>query len=97
MPIELKIVVAINIIATILLSLAMVGFGSGIANGVFPLAKSIELTLIPIEPARREKHAAPETTERMEIPTDFRTLDLSPPLWKLMPDGTVQFEPVVSR
>lgn len=97
MPIELKIVVAINVIATILLSLAMFGSGGGMAYGVFPFSKSIELKLVPIEPAKRELPAAPERAARMEIPAEFRTLDLSPPLWKLMPDGTVQFEPAVSR
>lgn len=97
MPIELKIVVAINVIATILLSLVMFGFGGGMVYGVFPFSKSIELTLVPIEPAKRESPVAPEAAQPMNIPADFRTLDLSPPLWKLMPDGTVQFDQVVSR
>ena len=91
MPTELKIIVIFNVIATVILALATLGFGGGIVAGVFPPAESVEMKLVLIEPNDQEAPGAAGPAVRLEIPPEYRTPDLSPSPWKFTPDGSVQF------
>ena len=60
--------------------------------GVFPQRASIEIKLVPIETVAPSTPAAGARVVRLEIPEEFRTLDLTPSPWKILPDGSVRFD-----
>ena len=62
--------------------------GGGFGAGVFPPNERVELRLVPIEPVAEPVAAAAAAPQlRLEVPPEFRTPDLSPPLWETGPDG----------
>lgn len=91
-PTELKIIIALNVIATVVLAVFTLGVGGGLVASVFPPNHSIELKMVMIAPTGAENKAAATPGVRPEIPPEYRTLDLSPSPWRFMPDGSVRFD-----
>jgi hypothetical protein len=96
MPTGLKVVVAFNIVLTILIG--VVFWSVAYAPAPFPpdLRNSLELTLVPIrvalrEPSEVDPKKATAVAERIEIPPEYRTPDPNPSPWVIQPDGTVRF------
>ncbi len=92
MPAELKFIIVFNVILTVVLAVAMLGSGGGVVSGVFPADNSVEIRLVPVEPAVAEPAAGGARTSRLEIPPEYRSIDLTASPWKIMPDGSVRFE-----
>ena len=94
MPTGLKVVVAVNLLASVLIFLFASIVGGGFAPGEFFSSPSIELELVPIprsaEPvAKRVAPPSPGFT-RIEIPQAYRGTDLSSAPWEVLPDGRVR-------
>ena len=81
MPLGIRMLIIfgmISLFSALIISLAL---GGGFATGVFPPDEPVELKLIPLErPASAGEAPAPPPTPRMEIPEEFRTPDLMPPI-----------------
>lgn len=97
MPAELKLIIVFNVILTVILAVAMLGFGGGIVPGVFPADKSVEIRLVPVEPPVADGAAGSARTARLEIPPEYRSVDLTPSPWKILPDGSIRFEETGAR
>lgn len=63
------------------------GLGGGFGAGVFPPNEPVELRLVPIDSAASPSTAPAWPEDRLDVPPEFRTPDLSPPLWEVGSDG----------
>ncbi len=89
MPGFFKLVIAINVVVIALVTLSLIVPG-GHARPAPEQSRSIELKLVPIEPAQRaDAPAMPQP--RLAIPREFSGSDPSPPRWQILADGSVQF------
>lgn len=92
MPLGIRMLIivgTISLFSALIISLAL---GGGFAPGVFPPNETVEMKLIPLEPPTDTGEApAPSPTPRMEIPEEFRTPDLMPPITYQDPEGRWRF------
>lgn len=88
MAVLLRWLAALNVLATVVIVLAILT-GSGVISNLYSPAGSVEIQLIPLEPVRTNATpAAPGA--RLEIPAEFRPHDLSIRPWDELPDGRVR-------
>jgi hypothetical protein len=93
MPTELKVVIAIHTVATVLIG-ALAVLGGGFVAGNEPPARASELQLVPVAavPAGRQA-PGPDPMTSMHAPSGYRIPDPIAPRWRVAADGTVHFAP----
>jgi hypothetical protein len=91
MPTELKLIIGLNVVATVVLAFFTLG-GGGFVAGVLPPDQDFEIKMVMIAPPREERVVAAAPVARLDIPAEYRTPDLSPSPWKILPDGSVRFD-----
>ena len=97
MPTGLKVVVAVNLLATLFIVTFAAVIGGAVSPADFFAAPSIEIELVPIPhaavpPVATVEQVAPPAVgvTRIEIPQAFRSTDVSSAPWEVLPDGRIR-------
>ena len=97
MPTGLKVVVAVNLLATLFIVMFAAVIGGAVSPAEFFASPSIELQLVPIPHATVRANGPAETlappapgVTRIEIPQAYRSTDLSSAPWEVLPDGRIR-------
>jgi len=92
MPTALRVVIAINLVATVLIGL-VAWFAGGFVSPMPPREGPAELRLVPVSIVQR---AVPSASV---VPTPVVSSSSTPepiaPRWRVGPDGTVRFAPEI--
>jgi hypothetical protein len=96
MPPELKVAIFFNVLLTVILGAVVLSVGYAPAPFPPDLRESVEIKLVPVEPAPTQVAAYDAAmdnshTKRIEIPAEYRTPDQGAKPWVILPDGSVRF------
>jgi hypothetical protein len=78
----------LNVLGTLLIGLSVVA-GSSVLAGLASPAGSVEVRLVPIDPAMPTAPVA-TAVARVGIPPEYQTPDLAIRPWDVLPDGSVR-------
>jgi hypothetical protein len=89
----LKVAIAFNLIATLIIGAVAYSVGGGSTGPPLPPDTPTRLLLVRIDP-KPDSHRPVRSDIPMhhgEIPPEYRVPDLTPSPWIFLPDGTIQF------